>query len=152
MQLTSPPFWLLPFNKRKIGIALHSIRDLVVFDLAGQKNLPEDKIRLYVANENKLYLLFAKHTDSHLTLPKSEKQAWLGLKAYSAFLNPHIPRPVQFDEKINPENDYLSSSYYFYNSGYTFCDSCNGSGEELSVHGVGTGLPCSYCGGSGTRK
>lgn len=118
----------------------------------GQKNLPEDKIRLYVANENKLYLLFTIHTASHLTLPKSEKQAWLALKAYSAFLNPQIPRPVQFGEKRNLESDDLSSSYCFYDSGYTFCDSCNGSGEELSVHSVGTGLPCSYCGGSGAKN
>jgi hypothetical protein len=32
-------------------------------------------------------------------LPRSEKQAWLGVRAYKAFLNPTLGRPNQFDPK-----------------------------------------------------
>lgn len=99
MQLTSPPFWILPLNKRRIGVALHSIRGLVLFDPAGQRNLPSDRVRLYVANENALYLLYSNHVTTHLHLPRSEKQAWLGVRAYEAFLNPELRRPSQFDPK-----------------------------------------------------
>jgi hypothetical protein len=97
MQLSSPPFWILPFSTRKIGVALHSIRGLVLLDPSGQHNLPEDRVRLYVAQENLLYVLYSKHSIGHLALPKSEKQAWLGVRAYKAFLNPRLPRPSQLD-------------------------------------------------------
>lgn len=99
MQLTSPPFWILPLNKRRIGVALHSIRGLVLLDPAGQRNLPPERVRLYVASENVLYLLYSNHVTTHLNLPKSEKQAWLGVRAYEAFLNPTLRRPSQFDPK-----------------------------------------------------
>ena len=33
----------------------------------------------------------------------------------------------------------------------TYCEACNGSGEEPSVHGFYNGLTCSYCGGSGMK-
>jgi hypothetical protein len=99
MQLTSPPFWILPFNNRHIGVALHGIRGLVLFDPKGQRNLPSDRVRLYVADENVLYLLYSTHVATHLHLPRSEKQAWLGVLAYEAFLNPALRRPTQFDPK-----------------------------------------------------
>ena len=97
MQLTSPPFWILPLNKRRTGVALHSIRGLVLFDPLGQKNIPADRVRLYVADENALYLLYSNHVTTHLHLPRSERQAWLGVRAYEAFLNPALRRPSQFD-------------------------------------------------------
>lgn len=78
---------------------MHSIRGLVLFDPAGQRNLASERVRLYVANENALYLLYSQHVTTHLHLPKSEKQAWLGVRAYQAFLNPSLRRPDQFDPK-----------------------------------------------------
>ena len=152
MQLVSPPFWILPFNNRRIGVALHTLRALVLFDPAGQKHLSGDRIRLYVAKENLLYLLYAKHAVDHLTLPKSERQARLGLRAYAAFLNPQIPRPNQFDPKPVTRWYDSTDSYSLYDIDRGGCVACNGSGVELTVHGVGTGLPCSYCGGSGVKS
>lgn len=99
MQLTSPPFWILPLNKRRIGVTLHSIRGLVLFDPAGQRNLPSNRVRLYVASENALYLLYSNYVTTQLYLPRSEKQAWLAVRAYKAFLNPTLRRPNQFDPK-----------------------------------------------------
>ena len=32
------------------------------------------------------------------------------------------------------------------------CTPCNGTGMELSIHGISMELPCSYCGGSGTNR
>ena len=99
MHLTSPPFWILPFNKRSVGVALHEIRGLILLDLMGQRNLPSDRVRLYVANENALYLLYSEHVKTNLYLPRSEKQAWLGVRAYAAFLNLKLSRPGQFNPK-----------------------------------------------------
>ncbi len=108
MQLTSPPFWVLPFSTRQIGVALHSIRGRVLLDPSGQRNLPEDRVRLYVAKENTLYILFSKHSKRHLALPKSEKQAWLGVQAYKAFLNPQLPRPSQLNSAERTQwHEYL---------------------------------------------
>lgn len=96
MQLESPPFWILPFNTRSVGIALHDLRGIVLLDPAGQRDLPVDRVRLYVAKDNLLYILYENQTKGYLSLPKNEKQAWLGIHAYRAFINPKLPRPSQF--------------------------------------------------------
>ena len=84
---------------------MHGMRGLVIFDPAGQRNLPQDRVRLYVAKENVLYLLYSTHVATHLHLPRSERQAWLGIGAYRAFLNPALDRPNQFEPK-QTENWY----------------------------------------------
>jgi hypothetical protein len=97
MELISPPFWILPFGSRQVGVALHEIRGLIVFDPRGQRNLPEGKIRVYCARPNELFVLFEKHAVKHFRLPRSEKQSWLALYGYKAFLNPTLKRPETLD-------------------------------------------------------
>lgn len=149
IQLTSPPFGILPFGQRKLGVSLHSIRGIVVFDPAGQRNVPADRARLYVATENRLYLLLTKHLIEHLSVPKSEKQAWLGVRTYSAFLNPAIPRPAQIDSE--PPRYASTPVGYYVPEDREPCEACHGGGTELTANDVGTGMPCSYCGGTGYK-
>ena len=149
MQLTSPPFWILPFSKRQLGVSLHSVRGIVVFDPAGQRNVPSDRARIYVAKENRLFLLLIEHLTKHLSIPKSEKQAWLGVRTYSAFLNPAIPRPTQIDSE--PSHYSSTPVGYYLTEDRVPCEACHGTGTELTASDVGTGMLCSYCGGTGYK-
>lgn len=148
MKLKTPPFWLLPINKnRKVGVANHDYRGLVVLDPAGQDDIAENKIRLYVAKENKLYILYCEHVENNLKLPLSEKQAWLGLRTYKSFLNPKLNRPEQIDVELVTPYDLDWDPEI----NYRFCESCNGTGQEI-VNNVLSGMICSYCNGNGTLK
>ena len=95
MELQTPPFWILPFRDRQIGVADHSFRGLVVFDLKGQRYLPDGKIRIYSAREHKLLVLFDVKTRPHLRMPALARSAWLAMYSYRAFLNPSLKRPAE---------------------------------------------------------
>ena len=97
MELRSPPFWIIPFGSRQIGVADHEIRGLIVFDPKGQRNVPDGKMRVYCARANALFVLFEKHAIKHFRLPRSEKQSWLAVFGYKAFLNPALERPAALD-------------------------------------------------------
>jgi len=97
MELRSPPFWILPFGGRQVGVAQHEIRGLIIFDPKGQRNLPEGRVRVYCARPNALFVLYEKHAIKRFGLPQSEKQSWLALYGYKAFLNPTLKRPPTLD-------------------------------------------------------
>lgn len=106
-------------------------------------------------HESEVYLYHSKR-DKILKYKKDivrKKLKPLSKEEYSvvdAVLSKYFDAKSKLSDEIFEEKLIKWSLYDIENKDY--CDSCKGTGQEFSIHGVANGLPCSYCGGSGKKK
>lgn len=144
--LDSAFYLIIPFRQRHVGVSLHRARGLLLLDPAGQKAVANGRVRLYLARDNELILLLKDRVQKSLEPPKSERQAWLAVRAYESFLNPSKKRPRQLDVRWPPSSlDQDESTYAFQDGYWKDCPECDGTGrDEFDI-------PCGQCRGSGLR-
>ena len=109
----------------------------------------------YTLHESEVYLYHSKK-DKIIKYKKDivrKKLKPLSKEEYSvidAVLSRYFEARSKLSDEIF-EDKLIKRSLYHVENDLGYCNSCNGTGQELSVHGVGNGLSCSYCGGSGKK-
>ena len=134
MKLASPPYFVLPFNSREVGVAIEGNLGLVVFDPSKQPVSPDSRIRLYWVTGNSIELM--EFVSPWGAVPSAD-QARLALHAYDAFLNPSILRPWILDAQRSSAETSVP------------CDRCYGTGYERTPFKGDGGTLCSFCDGEG---
>ena len=147
MELKTPPFTLVSFQGRNVGIAWHTTFGLVLADPVKDNLVPQGLTRLYCAFEN---IVVLDECDRPLE-GVSIHLAPIVVDAYAAYLNPSFLRPGKLDDHLSygayriwPDSDEDES--------FPACDRCNGTGYQRTPFEADKGELCKYCGGEGVYK